>query len=489
MEKSNNQNKLSKRKERNSTDYFEFGKVPPHSLESEQALIGACLIDKNAQKDVMKFLKYEMFYDNSHSLIFKAIQALYERSAPIDIFTVVEELKSLKSLDMAGGMYNIAKLSKTVASIANVEYLGRIVFQKYIQRKLIEYSHILLNESFDDGADIFDLMEKFDHYSIELRGELDKPDFIAEQIADEFIKELDSPILNKVGSIFINRKIGFPSFDKIISWAPNKLLLLAGSAKDGKTKLISMMVFQLLKNDKQTSVYWVTLEDTRKDIFASYLAQHVYEKPKNILTRIGMNEKRKEKAKEAANEWKKYDLAFHDESITIGSIKSKFKAWAESRKDKFKVLVIDNLLALADKDSPNFVRNQNALYDHIIGTCSDIKRDTKAFIFLLHHFRDAQGEKGNIESGYRPFVSDIKGSEASRRIPNYILLMNTPSRKKDLLNQYHGKKREILEHLMIIDPAAIRDEDNVGDKSLIRLYADLNYTHFFDLNNNIIENE
>jgi len=429
----------------------------------------------------MKFIRANMFYSDAHQKVFEAITELFNENEPIDMLTVVERLKKLGNLEMVGGAFYVAQLTAKIGATANIEYHARIIFQKYIQRLIIENSNELVNKAFEDSTDVFELMEEFEHMSVSMRSELDKPEFMAEQIADEFIKELESPANTNVGSIFITRKIGFPSFDRIISWAPNKLLLLAGAAKDGKTKIASMMAFQLLKNDAQTSIYWVTLEDTQKDIFASYLAQNVYLKPKQILSKRGFTKKHIEGLKAASEQWKKHDITFYDQSIKIAGIKSRFKAWCELRKDRFKVLIIDNLLSLEDKNEPNFIRNQNGLYDYVIGACSDIKRDTDAFIILLHHFRDSQGEKGNVESGFRPHVADIKGTEASRRIPNYILLLNNPSRRKELLNQYEGNKRHVLEHLMIIDPAAIRDEENTGDAALIRLYGNLNYTHFIDL--------
>src|SRR3982750_815707 len=107
-----------------------YGKVPPQAKELEEAVLGAIMLEKSAFDTVIEILKPECFYVDAPQRIFRAFQSLAQKSAPIDILTVVEELKTKEELDTVGGPYAITKLTNTVVSTANIEAHARIVLQK-----------------------------------------------------------------------------------------------------------------------------------------------------------------------------------------------------------------------------------------------------------------------------------------------------------------------------------------------------------------------
>ena len=98
-----------------------FGKVPPQAKELEEAILGAIMLEKSAFDTVIEILKPECFYVDAHQKIFRSFQSLAQKSLPIDILTVVEELKTKEELDMVGGPYAITKLTNSVVSTANIE--------------------------------------------------------------------------------------------------------------------------------------------------------------------------------------------------------------------------------------------------------------------------------------------------------------------------------------------------------------------------------
>lgn len=452
----------------------EASKVPPQSIEIEAVILGSLMIETDSILRLINYYTPDVFYLESHRLIFTAILELFRKNEPIEMITVTRKLKEMGVLEDVGGAYYIAQLSRNIVSTANLEYHARIVFQDYIRRKAIEYSHDIFLKSYDISIDVFDLIKMFEQNHIELTNFIDKPDINPTDMVNQFVDNVASH-KPPTSSLFVNRTVGIPSLDKIIRWAPNKLLLLAGAAKSGKSKLVSFLVWQLLENDKQTSVLWVTLEDTANDLLAAYCSMKILVKPKDILQRKTSNEQRMGII-EASEQWKKYDIEFVEESVTIAQIKTKAMIFSKNRPDRFIVIVIDNLLSLGDKY--NFSRNMVQFYDYVIGVVADIRRSTNAFIFLLHHMNDEYSDESNLELGFRPSLTHIKGSEATRRVPNYTLMMNTTISNKSLLNQYTGEKRFILERLTILDPGTIRDEANVGDEALIRLYSNLNYNYF-----------
>ncbi|MEJ7589711.1 MAG: DnaB-like helicase N-terminal domain-containing protein, partial [Ferruginibacter sp.] len=91
-----------------------YGKVPPQAKELEEAVLGAIMLEKSAFDTVIEILKPECFYGEANQRIFEAMKSLAEKSLPIDLLTVVEELKSREDLDLVGGPYYVSKLTNAV---------------------------------------------------------------------------------------------------------------------------------------------------------------------------------------------------------------------------------------------------------------------------------------------------------------------------------------------------------------------------------------
>ncbi|HSG68731.1 MAG TPA: DnaB-like helicase N-terminal domain-containing protein, partial [Bacteroidales bacterium] len=148
------------RKAAESTPMLDHGRVPPQATDLEEAVLGAIMLEKDALTAVIDVLKPEVFYKEAHQEIFKAIVELFNKSEPVDILTVVNQLKSDGKLDLIGGAYYISQLTNRVASSANVEYHSRIILQKYIQRELIRVSSEIIRDAYEDTTDVFDLLDK-----------------------------------------------------------------------------------------------------------------------------------------------------------------------------------------------------------------------------------------------------------------------------------------------------------------------------------------
>ena len=136
-----------------------YGKIPPQSKELEEAVLGAIMLEKAAFDVVIEIIKPECFYVDAHQRIFKAMKELADKNSPIDMLTVVEQLKSTSELEIVGGAYYITKLTNFVVSSANIETHSRIVVQKFIQRELIRISGEIISEAYEDSSDVFDLLD------------------------------------------------------------------------------------------------------------------------------------------------------------------------------------------------------------------------------------------------------------------------------------------------------------------------------------------
>jgi replicative DNA helicase len=161
MENQNN-NKRTTRFTRNKTEDISnmlYGKIPPNSRELEEVILGSILIDRNCIITVASILKPESFYVDAHATIFSSILSLFAKSQPIDLLTVIEDLRKSAKLEECGGAYYLSELTNKVASSDNVEYHARIITQKFIQRELIRISSEIIREAYEDTTDVFDLLD------------------------------------------------------------------------------------------------------------------------------------------------------------------------------------------------------------------------------------------------------------------------------------------------------------------------------------------
>ncbi len=143
-----------------SQAFLDHGRIPPQAVDLEEAVLGAIMLEKDALTAVIDILKPEVFYKEAHQLIFEAIVVLFNETQPIDILTVVNQLKKSGDLDLVGGAFYISQLTNRVASSANVEYHSRIILQKFIQRELIRVSSEIIKDAYEDTTDVFELLDR-----------------------------------------------------------------------------------------------------------------------------------------------------------------------------------------------------------------------------------------------------------------------------------------------------------------------------------------
>ncbi|MEH6306472.1 replicative DNA helicase [Olivibacter sp. CPCC 100613] len=229
---------FAERKSRLGNMVSGLGKLPPQAVDLEEAVLGALMVEKDALSTVIDILKIDTFYKDAHQKIFEAIVNLFQKSSPIDLLTVTAELRKMGALEMVGGAYYITQLTDRVVSAANIEYHARIISQKYIQRELIKISTEIINNAYEDTADIFDLLDTaekslFDIAQNNLRRDTRKMDDIMREAVNNLEQLRDrTDSLTGVPS-------GFTALDRITSgWQPSDLVIIAARPAMGKTAFV-----------------------------------------------------------------------------------------------------------------------------------------------------------------------------------------------------------------------------------------------------------
>ena len=214
---------------------MELGKIPPHDIEAEQAVIGSMLTDKDAVISAIESLKEEDFYREDHKAIYSAILSLYDKSEPIDIITLKAELTSLGLFDKIGGLEYLVELPEKVPTTSNVQKYIKIVEDKSILRRLIKTANEIIEQGYDPTEEIDNIMESAEKKIFDISQDKNQKGYspIKDILVDTFT-ELEQ-LYNQKKRI-TGVPTGFPDLDyKTAGLHNSNLILIAARPAMGKT--------------------------------------------------------------------------------------------------------------------------------------------------------------------------------------------------------------------------------------------------------------
>ena len=216
-------------------------KVQPQAKELEEVVLGAMMMEKSAVNAVIDVLQPESFYVEAHGEVFRAIQTLFNKSEPIDLLTVTEQLRSDGKLDMLGGSHRVAELTTRVASSANVEFHARIIAQKHIQRELIRVSNTIIEKAYDETSDVFDLLDEAESKLFEVaEGNIRKSYESMGAVMKQALEDIEAARNNEDGVSGVPS--GFHDLDKLTGgWQRSDMIVLAARPGMGKTAFVLSM--------------------------------------------------------------------------------------------------------------------------------------------------------------------------------------------------------------------------------------------------------
>jgi replicative DNA helicase len=215
-----------------------IGKLPPQALDLEEAVLGALMLEKSALNAVVEFLKPEHFYSEAHREIYNAIIQLFKSSEPVDMRTVVNELRKEGKIELVGGAYYIAELTSKVSSAANIEYHARVVIEMAIKRDLIQIASQVHQDAYEDTTDVFELLDKTEQSIFAISdSNLRKNYDNMRNLMYRAIQELQKLKEHKDGLTGVPS--GFTALDRMTSgWQASDLVIIAARPGMGKTAFV-----------------------------------------------------------------------------------------------------------------------------------------------------------------------------------------------------------------------------------------------------------
>ncbi|PUZ29058.1 replicative DNA helicase [Chitinophaga parva] len=446
-----------------------YGKVPPQSKELEEAVLGAIMLEKGAFDTVVEILKSDCFYVEAHKKIFLAMIRLAGKSMPVDILTVVEELRFMGELDLVGGPFYVSQLTNSVVSSANVEAHARIILQKFIQRELIRISGEILSESYEDTADVFDLLDSAESKLFEItNNHLRKNYDSIDRVLVNTMKRIED--LRNKGDDITGVPSGFPSLDKVTyGWQPTDLIILAARPAVGKTAFALNLVRNAALHPrfpKGAAIF--SLEMSSGQLVARILAAEAEIKLEKI-TRGKLEEYEMKKLMTHGVERLAKAPIFVDDTPALNIFELRAKCRRLVHNNGVGIIIIDYLqLMSGSADGKNTNREQEI---------SKISRELKGLakelqvpvIALSQLSRDVEKRK---DGNKMPQLSDLRESGAIEQDADMVLFLYRPE-YYDINQNEMGESNKGETHVRIA-------KHRNGQLDTIKLRAVLEYQRFED---------
>ena len=235
---------------------MDYGKVPPHDIEAEQAILGSMLTDRDAVISALEKLKEYDFYREDNKEIFAAIFNLYSKSLPVDIVTVKSELVEMGSFERIGGFEYLASLPDRVPTTANVDRYIKIVEEKSMMRRLIGMSNELIALGYDETEDVDNILDMAEKKVFELaQNKSSKSYFSMKEILATSLAELEK-LYNQKGSL-TGLTTGFSDLDLMTAGLhESDLIIVAARPAMGKSAFaINLATNAALKSGKGAVIF------------------------------------------------------------------------------------------------------------------------------------------------------------------------------------------------------------------------------------------
>ena len=215
-----------------------LGKLPPQALDVEEAVLGALMLEKDALTEVIDILKPESFYSDAHKEIYQSIVDLFTQSEPVDMRTVVSQLRKNGKLEFVGGAYYVAELTSRISGAANIEHHARIVLEMSIKRELIKVASEIHHDAYEDTTDVFTLLDKTEQALFTISETNIRKNYDSmRSLMVQAIHELEERKNHKDDLTGVPS--GFTDLDRVTSgWQKSDLVIIAARPGMGKTAFV-----------------------------------------------------------------------------------------------------------------------------------------------------------------------------------------------------------------------------------------------------------
>lgn len=387
-------------------------RLPPHSLEAEQSVLGSLLIDRDAIIKVAAFLRADDFYTGANGLIYKAILDLYNRREPTDMVTLSDELQRRTQYDQAGGLSYLSSLLNAVPTAVHVEYYARIVERAATLRRLIEAGTEIVDIGFRDGIETEDALDAAEKTIFDISQRRQTKDFVSMgEVLDAFFDRIDYLQQNR-GEV-VGVATGFSDLDQLTGGLQRSdLIIVAARPSMGKTSLALGMAYGAAIGHKKT-VGIFSLE-----MSAEQLVQRV------LSMETGVDSHRLRLGQIDDSEWDRISRAFGrlseapifiDDSAAASIMDIRSKARRLQAEQGLDMVIVDYLQLMSGRRTENRVQEISEISRGLKG----LARELNVPVVALSQLSRAVESRAD----HRPMLSDLRESGSIEQDADIVIFI------------------------------------------------------------------
>jgi replicative DNA helicase len=401
-------------------------RLPPHSIECEQGVLGCVLLSPNeCMGECLEKLKNgkEVFYDLRHQTIFDTLVEMYDHRDPIDLITLQQRLKDRQLLDQVGGIVYLSQLQDIVPSAANLSYYLGFVREKFLLRKMIATCTGVVGRVYDYEGEVDALLDEVERDVLRINEE-------REESRTKGIKQIVADAVNTIENYF-NRKgvlggvgTGFPDLDRMTDGLhKGEMIVVAARPSMGKTSL-AMNIVEHAVLDQKLPVAVFSLEMTAESLALRMLCSIARVNLRNIREGF-MHESDFPKLRFATDRLASAKL-FVDDTAGLSILQLRSRARRLAQQHGIKLFVVDYLQLLHSTGRRAQENRQQEISDISSGIKALAKELEVPVIVLSQLNRELERDKNR-----KPRLSDLRESGAIEQDADLVGLLYKPNAGED----------------------------------------------------------
>ncbi|MCB0834162.1 MAG: replicative DNA helicase [Bacteroidetes bacterium] len=394
------------------------GRIPPQAIEVEEAILGSMLMDDTAVSKVIDYLDESSFYKEAHRLIYQAMVRLFDRSEPVDLITVTEELRKSDHLDRVGGTYYISGLTQKVPSASNIQHYAKIIIDKSRLRKLINVGGQIVSMAFQDTEDVDTLVDQVEQQIFQIAQDRSDQGFqMLNPVLHRAFEQIES-FHHKPGGV-TGVSSGYRSLDQMTSGFQNSdLIIVAGRPSMGKTALV-LSIARNVAIDYKKPVGFFSLEMSSLQLVMRLLCAEAQVDAHKVRT--GML---------PSNDWSKLSLGVGrlsnapiiiDDTPSLSILELRARARRLKAERQIELLIVDYMQLVTASTRANANRQEEVAL--ISRSLKALAKEIDVPVVALSQLSRAVEQRGGEK---KPMLSDLRDSGSIEQDADLVMFVHRP---------------------------------------------------------------
>ena len=389
-------------------------RVPPHSLDTEMAVLGSMLMDEQAVPVALEMLQPGSFYRDSHRKVFEAMTALFHRQKPVDLVTLTEELKNAGRIEEVGGADYLASLTSVVPTAANVQHYAKIVREKSVLRSLIGAATQIVGECYDDQEDAEGLLDRAEQLLFEIANRS-----LGTQAV--MLKEMLSGTIETIEKLYQRKEMvtglatGMHDLDVMTAGLqPSDLIIVAGRPSMGKSALATCIA-EHVSVVERTPVAIFSLEMSKDQLAHRMLCALARVNVHNARTGFLAQSDWKELPK-AAGKLSEGASVLIDDTPGISALELRAKARRLKNQHRIGLIIVDYLQMMRGSFR---VENRQQEISEISRSLKALAKELRVPVIAVSQLSRGPEQREDR----RPQLSDLRESGAIEQDADVVMLL------------------------------------------------------------------